>query len=169
MASPARKPKLAEGIAILFDKVVYEAHWTSVMATMRQMGWWNGKGDAYRVFRSVNAEARDIAKQRGFQLTAVYERDGWWTSRPTKRIAALYQFESLKRNLTEQTRNATIYSDPVIQAHETIVKGSITAYVQTQQANLSVAPAGDYVLTDIDKAVAAQAQWVLRPASNGKP
>jgi hypothetical protein len=65
----------------------------------------NGSADTERDLRDVVRYIKDIGE---FEFYAVYERPGWYTRIPTEAIRQIAEWESLKRNRSEQARNLRV-------------------------------------------------------------
>lgn len=136
-----------ERIVYYFTHLATEAHKDSVAHTV---------GITPEQFEDAIARARDIGIEDGLRLTPIYEREGWWTGRPTERLAAIALHESVNRNAGEAERNARVYES----FHE--VGGAARIVEQTYMGNLAtirakvdaidVSAGADYVLTSIDEA-----------------
>lgn len=54
---------------------------------------------------AILREVKDVAP---FELWAVYERPGWWTTNPSHEVRLVALFRSAERNATEQSRSAQV-------------------------------------------------------------
>ncbi len=139
---------VAECIVGLFHGHVTEIHRKAVQATLKITA---------EHFDQNIARARDLGVDKGLHITPIYERDGWWTARPTQRIAAIAVHETLKRQLGEAERHARVYADfgkldGFTTWHRAATSGTLTAYLE-QLSEVEISAAADYVLTDIDAAL----------------
>lgn len=143
-----RPPTIAERIVDYFTREVSEAH---IMAICRRLDIDEDQ------FRLHIADARDLKIGPGFRLTPIYERQGWWTRRPTERIMAIALREAIRRNVSEQLRNARVYSgtrlDSFARFQAATLQGAMAAYLDTHVALLTIDADLDYILNDVDRAI----------------
>jgi hypothetical protein len=115
-------------------------------------------------FHVCIGEARTLKVAKDFRLTAVYVRPGWWTCRPTQTIIARYEEESIRRNLTEQQRNAKVYKGtkitPMVETLGHVLAGTFQSWLTTHRAEAR-SKAADYVVEGIDEAVKKGALHVV--------
>ena len=139
---------VAEKIVWLFTERVTEAHRAAVEMTL---------GITEEEFTRAIPRARDIGVEEGIWLTPIYEREGWWTARPTRRLAAIAVRESVKRNLGEAQRNARVYCSNFGEDIADVVNGvkggmhgldTLVASVP----ELHISEEADYILDAIDAA-----------------
>lgn len=155
---------IAERIVWLFEQKVTEAHRGAIETPLKITS---------DEFNQASSQARDLGVARGLRITPVYEREGWWTSEPTQRIAAKAVHETLKRNRGEAERHARVYAkfgdlDGFTKWHSASTEGTLTAYL-TGLGQLEVSSGADYVLDRIDAAVAKQRGYVQRSTNGADP
>lgn len=142
-----RRPTTAERIIWLFEDRVTEAHRRAIEKSLEITA---------EEFDCAIPKARDLGVTKGLRLTPIYERDGWWTAEPTRRLAAIALHEAVKRHLGEAKRNARVYAefgelDAFTKYHDAAAQGTLTAFVANLR-ELEIAPESDYVLTRVDDA-----------------
>lgn len=142
---------IPEKIAWAFEHRVSEAHREMIE---RQQGL------TPEQFDGGIAEARDILKEDSdLSLTAIYEREGWWTARPTHRIAVRAEHESWKRMKGEAERNARVLAgfgpSGEIGQVAAMIASSIAGFERwiVTLAATEVSADADYVLAAVDQAV----------------
>jgi hypothetical protein len=142
-----REPTIAERIVFYFEKEVTEAHIDAVCGRLTI---------TREEFHQHIPEARDLKIGPGFRLTPIYERDGWWTHRPTERIMTIAEHESLKRNTGEQLRNARIYKQTRLEGFANtlakVLQGTMHAFNEDLRATLEISQEADYIIDAVDDA-----------------
>lgn len=148
-----------EKIVYIFEHRVTEAH----SSALRQGGMTEEQ------FRQAIPAARDLAIERGLYLCPFYDTgmEGWWTARPTQRLAALALQQSMLRNLGEAERNARVFralgvvSAPA-QNYGTSIEASVS-YLEAKLAEpLAVSPESDYVYEAVRDAIGRGLGYVPR-------
>jgi len=138
----------AEKIVWLFERKVTEAHRATIELTLHL---------SEMQFDQAVARARDLGAEQGLYLTPVYEREGWWTCEPTRRIAAIALRESVRRNYGEAERNHRVLGDDfgkrithAAGVVESGLAGSLAIIRELPEIRIS--SGADYVLDRIDAA-----------------
>lgn len=156
-----RKLSRPEQIVRLFEHRVTEAHRTAIMVPLHLTD---------EQFDQAIPRARDIGVDRGLYLTPIYHEgmEGWWTARPTHRIAALALRESMRRNLGEADRNARVYREvgpvgPPARNYGYSIESSMAFLEASLSEPLEVSSDSDYVLEAVRGAVAVGRGFVERP------
>jgi hypothetical protein len=158
--SDIRGLSIPEKIVWLFEYRVTEAHRATLYLPPLSI--------EVEQFDETIATARDLGVARGLRLTPIYEREGWWTAEPSRRIAARALYESLRRNQGEQERNARVYSGfgrvgDIAQTAEMATRGTRNvAEVEIPELSKPSQAQNDYVLERVDLAVAARKGYVAR-------
>jgi len=157
------RPKMPKGMTVA-RRIVWCFEHRATEAHMDAICEWVGIDQDG--FRAVIGEAREIHIARDFKLTAIYDRPGWWTCRPTEKIIARYEEEAMKRNLSEQQRNARVYGDtriaPLIETLAQIIEGSFNTWVQQGHQAEAQSERSDYVIEAVDKAAAKGVAHIAR-------
>jgi hypothetical protein len=141
------RPSIAERILYEFEHNVTEVHRRAIETTL---------GITAQQFDEHIAKARDLGVELDppLRITPIYERDGWWTCRPTERIMAIAVNESLKRNLGEQLRIARVLTGTRLAEFSryaaAAVEGTLSAYLSEHADLLDVSEWADYVVGAID-------------------
>lgn len=154
---PLRGLSIAEKIVVLFEDRVTEAHRSAIERPLEITS---------EQFDQAIPGARDLGVKSGLRITPIYERDGWWTSEPTQRIAARAVHETLKRNVGEAQRHARVYAkfgqlDSFCDWHGKQLAGTVAAYLDGL-GQLEVTADSDYVLGRVDTAITASRGYVER-------
>lgn len=142
---------IAESIAWAFEHRTSEAHREMIEAQLDL---------SPEQFDRAIGDARDILKiDADLSLTPIYEREGWWTARPTHRIALRAEHESWKRMTGEAERNARVLAGfgrngEIGQAAAMIASAvnGFESWIVTLGA-AEVSAELDYVLTAVDQAI----------------
>lgn len=152
-----RKRSVAERIVFEFEHNVTETHRRAIETTL---------GITHEEFDANIGKARDqgVELDPPLRITPIYERDGWWTCRPTERISAIAVEESLKRNLGEQLRTARVLAgtklEQFAQYAASGITGTLNAYLDHHSDLLQISEQVDYVIAAIDDA--APRMFVVR-------
>lgn len=139
----------AQRIVYEFQHNVTECHRRAIEATL---------GITPDQFDVAIPHARDTAAELDppLRLTPIYERDGWWTCRPTERIMAIAEYESLKRNTGEHLRNARVLAGTKLAEFSRYaaagLEGTVAAYMQHHAGLLEISADADYIIGAIDDA-----------------
>ncbi len=162
----ARSTTLAERIVAQFDNEVTEAHVDAICGRHRI---------SEEQFNRAIPLARDLTHTPGHRLTPIYPsarhrdraRPGWWTIRPTERILVISYWESQKRNIGEQERNARQYDglaflEHFAHHHAGVLEGTMALYIKDQADRLNISAESDYIIQAIDEAEAAGKLVVAR-------
>lgn len=145
-----RRYSTAERIVFEFQNNVTECHRRAIEVTL---------GITSDDFDRCIPRARELAAELDppLRLTPIYERDGWWTSRPTERIMAIAEHEALKRNLAEHTRNARVLSGTKLAEFaryaSASLEGTVAAYMAHHAALLEISETADYIIGAVDAAL----------------
>lgn len=149
----------AEQIVWFFQYRVTEAHRTAIEIPT---------GLTPEQFDAAIPKARDLGVELGFNLCAIHDegREGWWTCRPTVRLAVAYIREAAKRNLGEAERNLRVFDSmpsvrKAISAYHSGIQGG-DALLSQALSEVDVTEDFDYVLGDVDKAIGAGLGFVKR-------
>ena len=159
--SPLDGLSIAEKIVWLFSERVSEAHRAAVEMTL---------GISEEQFDQAIARARDLGVDSDIWLTPVYEREGWWTARPTRRIVARAERESVQRNLGEAKRNHRVFSNFFGEriAHAVgVVEAGLSGCLAIVDAlpEMAISDASDYILNEIDATPANRPYIYRTPAA----
>lgn len=146
--NPLQNMTVAEKIVWLFQHRVTEAHRSSIEKPLKIEA---------EDFDSAIARARDLGVDVGLRITPIYEREGWWTSDPTQRLAAVAVKETLKRNQGEAERHARVYAgfgdlDGFTKWDRAALEGRITAFLENL-GQVHVTEDVDYVIDRVDGAI----------------
>lgn len=142
-----KRPTTAERIVYEFEHNVTEVHRRAIETTL---------GITPEQFDEAIAKARDLGVElnQPLRITPIYERDGWWTCRPTERIMAIAVNESLKRNLGEQLRTARVLTGTKLAEFARYaaagVEGTLSAYLANHADLLEISENVDYIIGAID-------------------
>lgn len=146
--NPLKGLSIAEKIVWCFEHRATEAHRSAIERPL---------GITPEQFEQAIPRARDIGIENGLRITPIYEREGWWTANPTRRIAAIAVLEAAKRNLGEAQRNARVYDEfggvgTGARFQEAALGGSISA-LRAELPELQVSASADFVLNKVDAAI----------------
>lgn len=149
---------VAEKIVWLFEHRVTEAHRGAIEQPLDLTP---------EQFDQAIPRARDLGVERGIRLTAIYERDGWWTGYPTQRIAARYIDEASRRNVGEAERNARVYAGfgkvGEVAAKADGATHGARAIVLHDLPERLITEGSDYVVERVDLALEARRGYVAQP------
>jgi hypothetical protein len=174
-----RKLSISGKIVWLFQHMITEAHRAAICSTIkiteeqfdqaiasaRELGITGidpltGKPAVYQSGKNAGKPIGPI------HLTAVYERGGWWTGRPTQRLVAFYLRAALDRNLGEAERNERVYSGAFGKVGRiTIGAAASMAAIRMMIVGLralTVSAKSDYVLNAIDTRPKPNTQLFVR-------
>lgn len=157
--SQLRGLSIAEKIVWLFEHRVTEAHRSAIERPLNITP---------EQFDGAIPRARELGTHVGLRITPIYDegREGWWTARPTLRLATKAIHESNGRNLGEATRNSLVYRgfghvEKAATFTEAALAGARSA-IENDLPELYVNPRFDYVLERIDEAIARGKGFVPR-------
>lgn len=140
-----KRPSVAERIVYEFQHNVTECHRRAIETTL---------GITAVEFDQAIPKARDLGADLELRLTPIYERDGWWTCRPTERIMAIAEYETLKRNLGEHLRNARVLAGTKLAEFSRYaaagLEGTVAAYMKNHADLLEISESADYIIGAID-------------------
>lgn len=151
---------IPEKIVWLFEHRVTEAHRSAIERPLSLTP---------EQFDAAIPQARDLGAEMGLRLTPIYDRDGWWTARPTHRIAARALYEAAVRNNGEAERNARVYRGFGKAGHvgdqaavvASVIRGT-KAQLVTSLPERTLTVDTDYIVTLVDQAIAEGHGYVER-------
>lgn len=150
---------IPEKIVWLFEHRVSEAHRSSIEEAFEI--------SAEQFDRAIPT-ARDLGSERGLRFTPLYERDGWWTAYPTRRIAARAVHEAVTRNLHEAARNARVYkSFGKIERGADFAEAALhgaRSVIEGELPELHISSSSDYIVSRVDLAIEARSGYVFLEA-----
>jgi hypothetical protein len=153
-----RRYSTAERIVYEFVHNVTEVHRRAIETTL---------GITPEQFDEAMPRAKDLAVERpdALRLTPVYRpvgengrftSEGWWTCRPTERLAAIAEYEALLQDLGRKERVLRVQRGTKLEDAARFavraVKMSIQEFLDEHQALLDIRESVDYVIEAIDDA-----------------